>query len=343
VAEPHHPTVFEGTPGPITTIRRHWLKTLVVVVALVMGFEWWVNAFHDRDYAPEQYIKFSHKLHAGDLHMDCKYCHFNAARGKHAGVPPMSVCLGCHGDPGGKVNADKPEIQKLLAIKDQGKYTDENGVVHEGGVVHWNRVHKLPDFVYFSHQWHIAAGVACQTCHGPVEEMAVVKQYATLTMGWCLDCHRKSHYVGGLAYDAKDPATFTVGTFNYDLQRARVRPDAEAVFAPRPVKGNGEHAEGHKGGFGLKENKMVVSLNDHEDAVKKLFDANPGWSEETKDKIRQLPLWRVADLPETHRAYYWNAEEAAVAFKGKNDDQVRDYILSHDYMNSPTQCSTCHQ
>jgi hypothetical protein len=216
--------------------------------------------------------------------------------------------------------------------------------VHEGGVVHWNRVHKLPDFVYFSHQWHIAAGVACQTCHGPVEEMAVVKQYATLTMGWCLDCHRKSHYVGGPNYNAQDPSTFTVGTFNYDIQRARVKPDGNAVFVPRDVQGNTtEHDDSHPAD--VKHHAVVSTMNDHQDALAKLFaDPKLTWNDEVKAKVRQLPVWRVADLPETHRAYYYSAEEMARKLEGqKTGEEVLNFILANDFMNSPTQCSTCHQ
>jgi hypothetical protein len=310
-------------------LRRYWFRALVIIAVLGFVITWWItSAFNDRGYAPEQPIAFPHDRHAGDLQINCKYCHFNAERGKHAGVPPMSVCLGCHGPAGGNVAADKPGIKKLNEIAASGSYTDENGVVHDGGVVHWNRVHKLPDFVYFPHQWHIAAGVACQTCHGPVEKMPVVRQYATLTMSWCLDCHRKSNYVGGPGYQSGDPSTFTVGTANYAIVRARIKPDEIARFVPREVKGSTDQpAQEH------------VAPAKPTTEAERLVQSRPEWSAELREKVLKLPLWRVAELPESHRDHYHSAAE----FEGKSEKEIHDLILAGDFMNSPTQCSTCHQ
>jgi hypothetical protein len=154
---------LEGPQLPLWLLKRFWILALLLVVGAVWFLVWFRGAFDDKGYAPLQPIAFSHQLHAGEMNMDCAFCHFNAERGKHAGVPPMSVCLGCHGADKGAVASKSPEIAKLLAIADKGSYAGEDGTVHEGGVVHWNRVHKLPDHVYFSHQWHTKAGVACQT------------------------------------------------------------------------------------------------------------------------------------------------------------------------------------
>jgi len=125
-------------------------------------------------HAPVQPIAFSHALHAGLYEIDCQYCHAGAERSRHAGVPPASVCLNCHA----QVKTAAPEIQKLTSFVDGDR------------AVPWTKVHRLPDFAFFSHASHVAANLACQTCHGPVQEMVRVQQKETMTMGWCLSCHR---------------------------------------------------------------------------------------------------------------------------------------------------------
>ncbi|MCB0278119.1 MAG: cytochrome C [Calditrichaeota bacterium] len=130
-------------------------------------------------YAPEQPIAFSHKLHAGKLGMECLYCHTNAEKGPHATVPPLSTCMGCHS----VVATNQPEIKKLTEYW-------ENGIA-----VPWVRIHRLPDHVYFTHQMHVNAGIACQTCHGEVQEMAIIKQVRLLEMGDCVTCHRQDTYI----------------------------------------------------------------------------------------------------------------------------------------------------
>ena len=134
----------------------------------------------DLGYAPEQPIPFSHKIHAGDNKMECLYCHFNADKSRHATVPPMSLCMGCHKT----VATDRPLIANhVKAMFDAGKSFE------------WVKIHNLPDHVYFPHERHVGAGVACQTCHGPVETMEKVKQVTDMSMGWCLKCHRDNNYV----------------------------------------------------------------------------------------------------------------------------------------------------
>jgi hypothetical protein len=126
-------------------------------------------------HAPVQPIAFSHALHAGLYEIDCQYCHTGAERSRHAGVPASSVCLNCHT----QVKTDSPEIRKLTTL------------VQNDQPVPWVKVHRLPDFAFFSHASHVTAGLACQTCHGQVQQMVRVEQQETMTMGWCLRCHRQ--------------------------------------------------------------------------------------------------------------------------------------------------------
>ena len=125
-------------------------------------------------YAPEQPIAFSHKGHAGDSRIPCLYCHFGATTSRHAGIPPVNVCMNCHG----MLSTQTREIEKLKEF------------VQRGQAIEWIKVHNLPDFVYFNHSQHVISGVECQTCHGRVQAMVRVKQEAPLTMGWCIQCHR---------------------------------------------------------------------------------------------------------------------------------------------------------
>jgi len=125
-------------------------------------------------HAPEQPIAFSHALHAGLYELDCQYCHTGAERSRHAGVPSASVCLNCHA----QVKTDSPEIRKLTSL------------VAADQPVPWLKVHRLPDFAFFSHASHVGAALTCQTCHGNVQQMVRVQQQETMTMGWCLSCHR---------------------------------------------------------------------------------------------------------------------------------------------------------
>jgi hypothetical protein len=123
--------------------------------------------------APRQPIVFSHKLHAGEYKIDCQYCHSEARRSPYAGIPSVKRCMGCHQI----VGAALPEVQKVQRVAKEGK------------PIEWVRVHKLAGFVYFPHKRHVGAGLACQACHGPVQEMTEVAQVAPLTMGWCVSCH----------------------------------------------------------------------------------------------------------------------------------------------------------
>jgi hypothetical protein len=125
-------------------------------------------------YAPAQPIPYSHRLHAGELKIPCLYCHSGAEKSKHASIPALNVCMNCHR----VVKTDSPYIKQITQAYVEGK------------PIEWVRVHELPDYVYFPHKRHVAKGVSCQTCHGQVQEMDRVSQFAPLTMGWCMECHR---------------------------------------------------------------------------------------------------------------------------------------------------------
>jgi menaquinone reductase, multiheme cytochrome c subunit len=125
-------------------------------------------------YQPEQPVPYSHKLHAGDLGMDCYYCHYTVDKSSHAAVPPTEVCMNCHT----RVKANSPRLEKVRGSYETGK------------PIEWVRVHRVPDYVFFNHQAHVKAGVSCVSCHGRVDQMIEVKQVEPLNMGMCLDCHR---------------------------------------------------------------------------------------------------------------------------------------------------------
>lgn len=132
-------------------------------------------------YAPKQPIAYSHKLHAGQYQIDCNYCHTTVTKAKTASIPSLNICMNCHG----VIKTASPEIQKIYTAIEQNK------------PVEWVRVHNLPDLAYFNHAQHVNVGqVPCQTCHGEIQNMEVVQQVAPLTMGWCIDCHRKTEVNG---------------------------------------------------------------------------------------------------------------------------------------------------
>ncbi len=136
-------------------------------------------------YSPKQPLPFSHKLHAGTLKMDCRYCHTTVDQAAHAAVPATQTCINCHSaaNPDGSVanSAIHTTSDKLLAVRESQA---------TGKPIEWARVHDLPDYVYFNHSAHVARGVSCVSCHGRVDKMEQVTQVEPLTMSWCLDCHR---------------------------------------------------------------------------------------------------------------------------------------------------------
>ncbi|UXX79935.1 c-type cytochrome [Reichenbachiella carrageenanivorans] len=128
-------------------------------------------------YQPDQPIAFSHKIHAGDYKIDCNYCHTGVRKSKNANIPSPNICMNCHSS----IKTESPEIQKIYAA------------IENNEPIEWVRIHNLPDLAYFNHSQHVQVGeIECQTCHGPIEEMEKVSQYAPLTMGWCINCHRET-------------------------------------------------------------------------------------------------------------------------------------------------------
>ncbi|MEO8875946.1 MAG: cytochrome c3 family protein [Polyangiaceae bacterium] len=125
-------------------------------------------------YAPLQPVAYSHRLHAGDLGIDCRYCHANIERSAHAMIPATQTCMGCH-------SIVKTDSAKLEPVRASWK---------TGAPLEWTKVTKLPEHAYFNHSAHLAAGVGCVTCHGRIDQMEVVRLDKPISMGWCLECHR---------------------------------------------------------------------------------------------------------------------------------------------------------
>lgn len=148
---------------------------LVAAGALVAVITYYgTNKHTEVGYTPAQPVPYSHKLHAGKLGIDCRYCHVAVERSAAAGIPPTEICMNCHA----KVKTDAPA---LLPVRES---------FATGRPVPWKRVHKLPDFVYFNHAVHVRVGVGCVSCHHRIDQMLEVSQAEPLSMGWCLDCHR---------------------------------------------------------------------------------------------------------------------------------------------------------
>jgi mono/diheme cytochrome c family protein len=204
-------TFWEETKIWVGNHRR--FAAVCVIILVTIGMKGcWNELFHigvyydyrtDKGYKPEQPIKFSHKIHAGDNAIDCRYCHNSVEKSRHAGIPTVNVCMNCHkGISTGPTTGEK-EIAKIYAAagfdaKNQ-KY-DES----KANPIKWIKVHNLPDHVYFNHSQHVVVGkIDCANCHGNVKEMTVAEQRVPLTMKWCIECHRKTEVAmeGNAYYD----------------------------------------------------------------------------------------------------------------------------------------------
>ncbi|MEW6074039.1 MAG: cytochrome c3 family protein [Planctomycetota bacterium] len=165
--------------------RRIYVATTVVLSSLVMGTAFGTYALWpanlERGYQPEQPIEFSHAIMAGKFKIECIYCHSEAEKGPHAGIPDVETCMKCHAviQPKDARGELKPEIVKLLDYWERRE------------PIQWEKVYDLADFVYFDHRRHLApgTGLECADCHGPVETMDRVERVYSLKMAWCLDCH----------------------------------------------------------------------------------------------------------------------------------------------------------
>ena len=168
----------------MTQLFPQWTNRLPLFLAAagaaVVGggifFFWYFGSpkFTDVGYRPDQPVAYSHKLHAGDLGMDCRYCHSNVERAAMAGVPPTSTCMNCH-------KLVLPDSPKLLPLRESWATRIP---------IQWVRVHEFPEYAYFNHGVHVRAGVGCESCHGTVSQMEKVMLKEPLSMSWCLDCHR---------------------------------------------------------------------------------------------------------------------------------------------------------
>ena len=194
--------------------------TIVLVIGLSFGLmtlgsamSQWRLPDNQQGYAPEQPIAYSHRLHAGELQIDCRFCHSAVGESQHAGIPSSDVCMKCHNFVTASFGALQQERQRAadageqpvlvvsdalrplyesLALDDELKAID--GMSPKA--IEWIRIHNLPDYACFDHSAHVAAGVTCQHCHGPVESMERVRQTETLSMGWCVECHRETSETG---------------------------------------------------------------------------------------------------------------------------------------------------
>lgn len=165
-------------------IFPRWTNKLPLIVAAgtlfalcgISALIWWFGSpeYTDVGYQPDQPVDYSHKLHAGDLGMDCRYCHTTVETGATASVPPTQTCMNCHA-------LVKPDSKKLAPVIESWNANKP---------LEWIRIHKVPDYAYFNHSIHINSGVGCISCHGNIAEMEKVSLKKPLSMGWCLDCHR---------------------------------------------------------------------------------------------------------------------------------------------------------
>ena len=152
------------------------LGTLSIVVISAVFIVWyWFSPKHlNVGYQPKQPIPYSHQFHAGELGIDCRYCHSQVEKAAHSNIPSSETCLNCHN----QIKKNSPHIIKLRKS------------VANNTPIKWVKVHQLPDYAYFNHSRHVNSGIGCATCHGRVDKMKVVHQAQPLSMGWCLDCHR---------------------------------------------------------------------------------------------------------------------------------------------------------
>jgi mono/diheme cytochrome c family protein len=172
------------TSGPFIGIVS-FIFVAIVLKAIVDGL---FTIGVQQGYAPTQPIAFSHALHAGQYEIDCNYCHTGVRKGKQANIPSSNICMNCHS----AIKTESPEIQKIYAALENDR------------PIEWVRIHNLPDLAYFNHAQHVnVANLECQTCHGEIQEMEVVRQASPLTMGWCINCHRETNVntAGNAYYD----------------------------------------------------------------------------------------------------------------------------------------------
>mgnify|MGYP001206778766 CR=1 FL=1 len=199
----------DGLPSyePVPFYRNKAYIALFAVVLFIIGgyftIQGAIGLGRSKDYQPEQPIFYSHKVHAGTNQINCLYCHGGAQEGKHANIPSLNTCMNCHmaiseyTGPDKLYREDGTEVDGTAEIQKLYSYTGWDPTakkyVNEPKPIEWVKIHNLPDHVYFNHAQHVNAGqVACQTCHGDIQNMGEVYQYSDLSMGWCINCHRET-------------------------------------------------------------------------------------------------------------------------------------------------------
>ena len=205
--------------------NKTFIALATILVVIFIGYTTVDNAIragHEQGYQPDQPIKFPHSLHAGINGINCLYCHAGAEKGRTAMIPSPNICMNCHKGIQSGPTTGTTEIAKIYYAVGwdpaKGQYT---GVTHP---IHWVKIHNLPAHVYFNHSHHVVVGkLACQTCHGPIQEMDQVYQYSSLSMGWCINCHRTT------------PVQFTTNRYftmfpklNDDLKSGKIKQVTEA-------------------------------------------------------------------------------------------------------------------
>ena len=205
------------------TSRRKWalVPGFVALAAAVTLLSAYSGASSSQGFAPEQPINFPHPQHVKTLGMNCLYCHYAANKSMDPGMPAVGTCMGCHT----LIGPSRPAIDSLPA-RTSAELEKLNGYWARKAPIPWVRIHKVPEYVRFPHNRHVNAGVTCQTCHGQVQEMNRVYQYASLNMGWCVNCH-----VGG--YKPAD-----------GMRAAGLEPTAQDLAAP-PKKARYDCASCH--------------------------------------------------------------------------------------------------
>ena len=202
------PPVKEKRPPLWKVIVNNHFLIFLMVIGFLLSSAYFVYGYLmqvgiDQGYMPVQPIHYSHKIHSGANQIECKYCHSSARVSKHSGIPSLNVCMNCHkniAEYAGEEDLENGYTKDFYTKEIKKLYDavgwDEENQAYTGNTkpVKWVRIHNLPDFVYFNHAQHVqVGGIECQTCHGPVEEMEVMYQHSSLTMGWCINCHRESN------------------------------------------------------------------------------------------------------------------------------------------------------
>ncbi|HXT15173.1 MAG TPA: cytochrome c3 family protein [Gemmatimonadaceae bacterium] len=196
------------------TKRRKWtaIPGLFVLAIGAVMLSAYSGASSSQHNSPVQPINFPHPIHVQKLGMNCLYCHFSANKSMDPGLPALSTCMGCHNLVGPQRPASdigpartSAEIQKLYKFANTAGVAAGMGSAGPPKPIPWVRIHKLPEYVHFPHTRHINAGVTCQTCHGQIQKMDRVEQYASLNMGWCVSCHVN----GYVPKEGQDAAGYT--------------------------------------------------------------------------------------------------------------------------------------